>query len=382
MVVNSDDRPQLRVVAARDQTTVLLNGIAATTLQGGEVLDRPLTEPLHVTATQPILTAIIDRTAGRGATRNGDPSMLVVPPTEQFLPAYTCISIEPKPGAQPTFVEHHLTLIAPLSAEASLTVDGLPAGTLLPIPTTSFGYVHVPVQAGTHRAECEKPFGIIAYGYGPAESYGYTGGMAFEPLNRAKPELVVHDTAARAGDGADIVVTYGGVADSLLFWAFEPMVLNMTLQWNASIFVARDTGALFIDTMRYAVRYRFDTLSIGDTLAVVPGTVVLGNAAVDSVKIVDVYWQNLDGDTVPISAGIRNGAITVLDLCEGSGRTRLFDPLAQPSPLVQIFDLRGKLVTSCLPDRAEAALAVLDRGLYLVVRYRGRSVVAERRYVE
>jgi hypothetical protein len=380
---NDDDRPRLRVLATRDQTEVLLNGVPVTTLQGGQFLDRALTEPLHVTATQPILTAIIDRTSQRGGTsRNGDPSMLVVPPTEQFLSAYTCISIEPKPGAEATFAEHHLTLIAPLDAEASLTVDGQPAGTLQQIPTTSFGYVHVPVQAGTHRAECAKPFGIIAYGYGRAESYGYTGGMAFEPLNRAKPEIVVHDTAGRAGALADIVVTYGGVADSLLFWAFEPMVLNMTLQWNATVFVGRDTGTLFIDTMRYTVRYPFDTLAIGDTLAVVPGTIVLGNTPMDSVTIVDVFWQNMDGDTVPISASIRNGAITVLDLCEGSGRTRLFDPLARPSPLVSIVDLRGRLVATCAPERLDATMAMLLRGHYFVVRSDGTSLAVERRYIE
>ena len=381
---NNEDRPRLRVLATRDQTEVILNGVSRTTLQGGQVLDQALTEPLHVTASQPILVAIIDRTAQRsgGVSRIGDPSMLVVPPTEQFLPAYTCISIEPKPGQAATFNEHHLTLIAPMASEATLTVDGAPAGTLQPIPTTSFGYVHVRVLEGTHRAECEKPFGIIAYGYGPAESYGYTGGMAFEPLNRAKPVLYVHDTAGRAGASSGILVTYGGVADSLLFWAFEPLVLNMTLQWNATMFVANDTGSLFIDTMRYTVQYRFDTLELGDTLALIPGSIVLGNTPIDSVKIIDVYWQNVDGDTVPISASTRNGTITVLDLCDASGRPRLFDPLAQPSPLVQIFDLRGRLVTSCMPERLDDVLATLDRGLYLVMRHRGRNVTVDRRYVE
>ena len=87
-------------------------------------------------------------------------------------------------------------------------------------------------------------------------------------------------------------------------------------------------------------------------------------------------------DTVPISASTRNGTITVLDLCDASGRPRLFDPLAQPSPLVQIFDLRGRLVTSCMPERLDDVLATLDRGLYLVMRHRGRNVTVDRRYVE
>ena len=384
--INASDRPQLRVMAAKDGTDVLLNGIPAASLQGGQTYTAALTEPTIVTATQPILCAIIDRSAGRGSgTRNGDPSMLVVPPTEQFLSAYTCISIEPNPNdpsKQPAFNEHFLTLIAPLDAEASLRVDGQSVPTLRQIPTTSFGYTHVPVQQGTHRAECDKPFGIVAYGYGPAESYGYTGGMAFEPLNRAKPVIVVHDTAGRAGTKADIVVTYGGVADSLLFWAFEPLVLNMTLQWNATVFVGRDTGTLFIDTMRYRVQYAFDTLAIGDTLATIPGTIVLGNTAIDSVKIIDVVWQNVDGDTVPISASIQNGAIRVLDLCDEQGRTRLFDPIAQPASLVQVFDLRGRCVAAVAPNDLPDALAALDRGLYVLLRHHGRHIVTERRLVE
>jgi hypothetical protein len=365
---NARDLPLARILAAQDGTELRINGVLRAALSGGGFIDEPLTQPLVVDATKPIACAILDRSTRRttNASRNGDPSMLIVPPTEQFLSSYTCISIEPRTSGQPVFDEHHLTMIVPMQAAASLRLDGSPVAAPQPIAGTPFGFVHLDVQAGTHRAVCDEPFGIVAYGYGYAESYGYTGGMAFERLGRARPILMVHDTAGKAGQRADIVVTYEGVADSLSFWAYAPRSVDLALTWNATTFIPDSLAALDGRIMQQRITHAFDTLHVGDTVALVPGVVTLGDSAVDSVRIVDVTWLDATSTDLPISVDARHGALRVLDLCTDP-RTRLFDPTVETTPLVRIFDVVGGLVATSHDD-VDAVLGRCPPGAYLIVR--------------
>lgn len=380
---NARDVPQARIMAAQDGTEIRINGVLRTTLAGGGFIDEPLTSAMVVDATKPIACAILDRSTRRttNASRNGDPSMLIVPPTEQFLASYTCISIEPRTSGQPVFDEHHLTLVIPLQAAATVRIDGRLVGTPQPIGTSTYGFVHETVRAGTHRITCDEPFGIVAYGYGFAESYGYTGGMAFERLGQARPILMVHDTAGVAGKRAALVVTYEGVTDSLSFWAYAPRSVEYTLTWNATTFVPDSMGTLEARVMRQRVVHAFDTLHVGDTISSFPGVVVLGDSAMDSVRISDVVWRNASAAELPISVDARQGILRVLDLCTDP-RDRLFDPFAAARPLIVIYDIMGRWVTSASTDtEVDAIMAGLSPGAYLVVRWNTHPTT-ERRLVE
>ena len=67
------------------------------------------------------------------------------------------------------------------------TIDGFapvdcvvtPAGT---VDGTAYESRRCPVSEGVHALKGETPFGVIAYGYGPAGSYAFPGGADVEPI--------------------------------------------------------------------------------------------------------------------------------------------------------------------------------------------------------
>ncbi len=101
----------------------------------------------------------------------GDPSLTVYPPVEQFRTEYVILT----PGS---WTESFIVIGAEVGA--TVTLDGAPAN----CPTDPSGMVlgksyesrKCSVAAGVHSLSGDKPFGIVAYGYGSAGSYAFIGG--------------------------------------------------------------------------------------------------------------------------------------------------------------------------------------------------------------
>jgi hypothetical protein len=104
-----------------------------------------------------------------------DPSMIIVPPTEQFMREYIFLT----PAG---FTNNYVTVFR--ETGSTVTLDAAAVATaFLPVPGSVFEVGHVPVGEGTHHIESTLPFGIILEGYGYANSYGYPGGMKLENIN-------------------------------------------------------------------------------------------------------------------------------------------------------------------------------------------------------
>jgi hypothetical protein len=104
-----------------------------------------------------------------------DPSMITVPPTEQFMREYIFLT----PGG---FTNNYVTVIR--EAGAAVTMDGAAvAATFMPVAGSNYEVAHVAAAEGTHHILSVLPFGIILEGYGYANSYGYPGGMNLEIIN-------------------------------------------------------------------------------------------------------------------------------------------------------------------------------------------------------
>jgi hypothetical protein len=336
--------PRLRVLAHKDATDVTISPGSIITLNGGDVADVPLTEAVSVTSSEPVLVGIIDRTANEGQlglNRSGDPSLIIVPPQEQHLTSYRIISIEPRTVADPFYREHFITVTAPLGA--LITIDGQPVPALTPLATLpSYGYAHVPVASGAHVVASDSLCGVIAYGYGPAESYGYTGGMAFERLYQPTIVLRVLDLDAAPGTPGDLVVVVDSVLEQASLNALRLSRVSGTLSYDRTIFVPQVPGSPSeLQRGDLAFTHTFDSLNVGDTMAVIPGTVVLGRVAVDTVTIVSTAWFNVEEKPVSPTVRTQSGVVTVTDLCDAGGRVRLFDPLAT-APVVRIYDVLGR----------------------------------------
>jgi PKD repeat protein len=169
-----------RFLAGTDGTTVSVNGAVVATLSRGQVHERVVTGPAQIVASQPILVAQYSN----GTTFDGvtsDPFMMLVPPFEQFLSAYTVST--PASGFDINFIN----VVGPTSAAGSITLDGssIPASSFVAVGATGFSGAQVAIAKGSHSLAGPAPFGVFVYGFAQDDSYGYPGGMSLSPVARA-----------------------------------------------------------------------------------------------------------------------------------------------------------------------------------------------------
>ncbi|MBI2893776.1 MAG: IgGFc-binding protein, partial [Deltaproteobacteria bacterium] len=121
---------------------------------------------------------IPDDDEGRGVCQaESDPSMILVPPIEQFRSDYVFLT--------PDDYEHdYLTVLAP--SGTSIHFDGTEVTDLEDVGDvdgTSFatGTVEIPAD-GTHIVTASAPVGLLVYGYDRYVSYGYPAGLDLEEI--------------------------------------------------------------------------------------------------------------------------------------------------------------------------------------------------------
>ena len=352
--VSARDVTLVRILASETKTGLTINGAPTAVLGSGAYLDVPLTDtPLDIKATNPILVTIIDRSANRddGAGRSGDPSLIVVPPVEQFLSSYRVTSIEPRQSGAAFYTQHQITCIVPMSHAASLTLDGAPAPAAVQIPGTTLGYVHAAVTNGRHTAVCDTTFGIIVYGYGPAESYGYTGGMAFERLYTPVVVIRALDRRRRPGAIDTLICVVDSISSEQEIRLSGARSLRGRLTFDATMFVPDDATGIVRDSLRstHAWEYEFDSLRVGDTVLRIPGMHVLGRDTASAIDIYGTAWYAGSGDSLYIRSDERDGVLATDGVCVDRGAPRLFDPTVQPALRVKrYYDIRGRFIGTSL----------------------------------
>ncbi|MDB5033908.1 MAG: hypothetical protein JWQ98_1149 [Chlorobi bacterium] len=180
----STDTAVARILAAFPGTEVTIVKASGTTtyqLGPGISIEIPLLEPMTVTGSQPIMAAQYEHSvnvANGSLNAIGDPFMMLVVPRQQFDTAYAFQSI-----VDNEFVVHYINVVVPKSGETSLKLDAAPVNAkFLPIPGSTYLYTQLEVSPGSHYIACDSAFGLYVYGFGPATSYGYPGGMLFHKL--------------------------------------------------------------------------------------------------------------------------------------------------------------------------------------------------------
>lgn len=352
--VSARDVSLVRILASVAKTGITINGAPTAVLGTGAYLDVPLTDtPLDIVGTNPILVTIIDRTANRdnGTGRSGDPSLIVVPPVEQFLTSYRVTSIEPRQSGTAFYTQHQVTCIVPMSHAASLQLDGTPTPAAIPIPGTDLGYVHASVTNGRHTATCDTTFGIIVYGYGPAESYGYTGGMAFERLYTPVVVLRALNRRGRPGDRDTVICIVDSISSEQEIRLSGARSARGRLTFDATMFVPDDATIALDDSLRrtHEWEYVFDSLRVGDTVLRIPGTHVLGRDTSSSIDVRGSAWYAGNGDSLYVRSDERDGVLTADGVCVDSGTPRLFDPTRQPNQrILRFYDIRGRYIGTSL----------------------------------
>jgi len=198
-------KDRFRILAARDSTVVYRDSVPLVVLNAGQYYEGDLDQAATLNANRPILVAQFRRTStpaswGYETYYLGDPFMMVVPPTEQFLSTYRFIcpriyedsaitSLYSVP--REVYKYHYVTIVAPDSAKATVQVDGqtVPQNLFRPIPKSNYVYAWYRLDAGVHSIRANAPIGIYVYGYGFADSYGYVGGMAYRRFDFDPPQI-------------------------------------------------------------------------------------------------------------------------------------------------------------------------------------------------
>ena len=166
----------LRFLGVAEPATVTTNLPApydSFTLQPGEVKTTWTQDNIVVSSTKPVMVGQILVSNGYvDGPALGDPSLTVFPPIEQFRTEYVFL-------APDGWTQSWVVISAPVGSK--VTVDGgapsgcivEPAGT---IESVTYESRRCAVKAGSHQLSGDKPFGIVAYGYGSAGSYAVAGG--------------------------------------------------------------------------------------------------------------------------------------------------------------------------------------------------------------
>lgn len=171
----------VRVMASQDATSISINGTVVRIINQGEVYETLLSQASRIKTNRPVLVAQYANGQGFDNT-NADPFMMLIPPSEQFLPSYTVST------PADNFAMNFMNVVIPTAAVASLRMDGtaIAANLFTPIPNTKHSAAQLSVPVGSHSFSSEVPFGIYSYGFNVYDSYGYPGGMALAEIANVK----------------------------------------------------------------------------------------------------------------------------------------------------------------------------------------------------
>lgn len=117
-----------------------------------------------------------------GNNSQGDPDMVYLNPVDQTLKQVTLNAMQPS-GVN--IRSHYLNVVLPNDTAAinSFRMDGVPYSNFKVVPgDNAFAYAQIPTTLGAHNLSCSQGFNVVAYGFGTAESYGYSGGMRLKDL--------------------------------------------------------------------------------------------------------------------------------------------------------------------------------------------------------
>ncbi|HEY5920424.1 MAG TPA: IgGFc-binding protein [Kofleriaceae bacterium] len=174
----------IRIMAQKPGTAVTFMPAPSATVSGncgalgpGQFCDVKIMGDTEINSNEPILVGhYLQASIWSGffdSIGNGDPSMAIAVPTEQYRKDYTILIPN-------SYMNNYLSISA--KATGGVSVDGTPV-TLTNFPG---GGTHraarVPVTPGRHTITCADGCGVLVYGYSDAVSYMFAGGLDLKPL--------------------------------------------------------------------------------------------------------------------------------------------------------------------------------------------------------
>lgn len=177
-----------RVLAHEPHTKVFVDSRLVRVLGAGEYFDSIVNKAIQISASKPILIAQFSH-GYRWGDSIGDPMMLLVSPTLQFLKSYRFAT--PVNG----YWRHMVNVVVPTNGIKSMRLNGLPIDSLLfqQLGSTRYSIAYLQVPFGSHSLKGDLPFGMYSYGFGydqdAFDAYGTMGGQSFIEYEPARDTL-------------------------------------------------------------------------------------------------------------------------------------------------------------------------------------------------
>ena len=215
----------VRVLAQENNTRINIDGLV-TTLNKGEFYESGLLiEGTIVTADKLISVAQYSLTQNcssvTGTNLIGDPDMILLNPVEFSIKKITLFSSD-----QQAIQQKYINVVIKTDSRGSFKVNGAsPAnGIWKTFPSnTAYSYIQIQVYDQSLTLSADEGFNAIAYGFGNAESYGYSAGTSLA----ANQYLTVIDTRSNEeysnaciGETANFKITLPYLLTRLV-WQFD-----------------------------------------------------------------------------------------------------------------------------------------------------------------
>jgi hypothetical protein len=287
-----------RFLASQNATTVQVNGATVATLNRGQFFETVLTTASQVISDKPILVAQYSNSSSFDDVTS-DPFMMLIPPFEQFLGAYTITT--PASG----FSQNFVNVVAPNAAVGTIMLDGaiIPAGSFTPVGSTGFSGAQLNISLGAHNLSGGGlPFGVFVYGFDSFDSYGYPGGQSLSPVATVSSITLTPET----GSGA---VGTNQCWNALVKDQFNNPVTGVRVDFNITGVHPGSSGFATTNTMGIA-QFCFTGTTAG------PDNI---KASVGTLSDVSTFTWTAGGCTIVSSVtinnqpsgGMSNGSVTI-----------------------------------------------------------------------
>lgn len=200
----------LRVLADRPDTTVYFNGQKVAKLNAGEYFTALRSTPVLISTSQPVFAVQMSRACAFDEANNicpGDPSQLSLEPVSRWANQY--LATEPSNSFDTGFNHRVLTIIAPQSAVATLTMNGVPVGSanFTSIVGTALAYARIErPNANVDLISANAPIWVSVAGMIEAEMYAH-GAAAMLPVGI--PSASAKDLILRLRDNGQRDLGFG-----------------------------------------------------------------------------------------------------------------------------------------------------------------------------
>jgi|AntRauTorcE11898_2_1112593.scaffolds.fasta_scaffold00980_6 hypothetical protein len=201
-----------RILSSQNNNDIYINGEQIETLNFGDFYETILVDPVTINSAKPVL--VMQYSNGDdydpGISYNGDPFMMLIPPEEQFMDAYTFAT--PSEG----FAYNYVTITTPTEGIPDLQLAGVAVDEawFTPIGSSDYSAAGIEITVGSHTLlnTAGIPFGIYSYGFNGYDSYGYAGGLSLEFIYEGSAPMVARTIATVQAcqnnhtDDADITI--------------------------------------------------------------------------------------------------------------------------------------------------------------------------------